>query len=1033
MSHFFLKRPIFAVVISIFIMILGAFSLKNLPVEQFPRLSPVDILVTTDFPGASAETMAECVAAPLESAINGTPNMIYMNSQCTSPGHLKSIVTFALGTDPTTALITTQNRVNLALSALPDEVQKQGVVVVNSYPSVLLFIALQSQGVHYDDIFLSNFANIDVANHLNRIDGVTSAIVLNAKDYSMRIWLNTDKLAQYNLAVSDVTGAIREQNGIRAIGLIGQEPTAHPNQLTIPVGAKGRLQDPAQFENIILRATREGAIVYLKDVARVELGSRSYNINGQLNSEGGAFIAIYQDPSSNAIDVSNKVKGRLKELSQVFPEGISYAIPYDTTDYIRVSIKKVVQTLIEAAIFVAIILLIFLHSVRSALVPIAAMIVSIMGTFIGMHLLGFSINTLSLFGLVLSVGIVVDDAIVVVENIERNMRQNKLGTLQAAMKGMEEVAGPVIATSCVLAAVFIPVSFIGGIPGQFFKQFAITIALSVAISGFVALSLSPVLCVMLLKPTETVGKFASLVDRSLESITNFYVKWAAWMIERPKFALSSFILLLALTAMIFRSVPMAFVPHEDQGVLLISSTLPDGASLSRVEAVSKKVEEISLKIEGVEDILSFSGYGLIQSIPKIERASHFVKLKNWDLRKAKGESSFDIAHKLNEKFQDISESSVVALSPPDIPGIGVIGGFEFWVVNQGNADYSTLQKAVEEIVRRAESRKEYAGLIHSIAANGMELYIDVDTAKARSFGVRVDAIYEALQVLLGSLFVNQFTKTNHTYQVVVQAEPAFRSSVEDIGNVYVKSDQNEMIPLKSLVIPRFSKGPALYQKFNGFPAGLISLVPKSSDTGKVMSVIEDIAKEVLPPRMAYYWGGLAFQEKEHGGTSPLAPLGSLLFAFLVLAALYERWNLPIAILLGVPFAVFGAVLAVWLSGRAADIFFIIGIIALIGLSAKNSILIVEFARARHDEGMGLREAALDAAKLRFRAILMTSIATIVGALPLVMTSGSGAASRESVGTGVIGGMVMATSLALFFIPIFYKIMEQLRSRMKRAP
>lgn len=1027
MSDFFLKRPVFAIVLSIIIVLLGIVSLRQLPVEQFPTLTPVQILVQTNLPGASAETMSESVAAPLEQAINGVEDMIYMYSQSTAPGNLKLIVSFKIGTDPNLALINTQNRVNLALSSLPIEVQNQGVVVANQYPNVLQFIAIESQTGTHGDIFLANFANTNIANYLERLQGVSAAKVLNARDYSMRIWMQPDRLAQFGLTTADVVSAVREQNGTRTIGLIGGEPVARPNQLTIPVNAMGRLQTTQEFEKIILRANRDGSMVHLGDVSRVELGAQSYDLIGNLNGKPGAFIAIYQDAGANAIDVSDRIKAKLLELSEFFPEGITYRIPYDTTDYIKTSIRQVEVTLLEAALLVGLVILIFLHSFRASLVPMSAMIVSITGTFIGMYLLGFSVNTLTLFGLVLSVGIVVDDAIVVVENIDRIMREENLPAAEAASKSMHEVAGPVIATACVLAAVFIPVSFLGGIPGQFYKQFAITIAFSVFLSGLVALTLSPVLSVMLLKVKKNPGKFSQTFNRWFGSFTDKYLKGAEWVLKRPIFSTIFSLCLLGAIALLVIATPVGFVPHEDQGLVMVSADLPDGASLNRVEQISEEVDQIVMNTEGVKDVLTFSGFSLIESIARTQMGAFFLNLKNWDERDV---TSFDIINQLNDEFANIPEAKVTAFNPPDIPGIGVVGGFDFWIVNQGEADYAELNRVVDRIADKAREYPEMKTIITSINADAMELFIELDTAKARSFGVRVDQIYQTLQALLGSVYINQFNKFGQVYQVVAQAEPRYRDTIEDIGDVFVRSDEGKMIPLKSLIVTKFSKAPSIVQRFNGSDAALISAIPAITDPQRIIEIMEKIAEEELPPQMIYSWAGLGYQEKETGGLSLIALLGSLVLVFLVLAALYERWSLPLSILMAVPFAVFGAFLAVWITNGHADIYFQIGIIALIGLAAKNAILIVEFAKEKRKDGKDISESALEAAKVRFRAIIMTSLTMIVGALPLVITSGAGAASRISVGTGVIGGMAFATFLAVFFVPIYYKAMESLSEKMK---
>ncbi len=1027
MVKFFLDRPIFSIVISITLILAGLVCMKQLPVEQFPNLSHVQVLVSTRFPGASAETMSDTVAAPLELAINGIEDMIYMHSQNTSEGLLNLIVSFRIGADPNKALINTQNQVNLALPSLPPEVRKQGVKVGSQFSEILLFIALESKNQLHDNIFLSNYANTNVSNQLERLYGVNEAKVINARDYSMRIWLKPDRLAQFGMIAADVIAAVEEQNGARSIGSIGgNSQTSYSNPLTLPVGAKGRLKDPKEFEEIILRAERDGSLVLLKDVARVELGAQNYDLIGKLNGKTGAFIAIYQDVGTNALEVAKLVREKMDEISQFFPEGITYHIPYDTTDYIQLSIKEVFKTLLEAVLLVSLVIFLFLHSLRISLVPILAMIVSIIGAFIGIYLFGFSINTLTLFGLVLSVGIVVDDAIIVVENIERHMREEGMAVKEAASKAMKEVTGPVIATALVLGAVFIPVSFLGGIPGQFYKQFAITISFSVLISGFVALTLSPALSVILFKTSLKRIKFGELFNALFSKITALYLKGAEWVLKKPLFpSLFCLLVLLAIFGFGMR-IPVTLVPKEDQGIFMISSDLPDGASLSRVEKISEQIEKTVIQNPGVSDVLSFSGYSILDSVPRTNIGAFFINLKDWNRRK---QSASSIIHTINEQLRNIPESSITAFSPPDIPGVGVFGGFEFWVVNDLDLSYAELNTLVDKIIDKAKQRPEFSHLITSIQANSMRLFIKLDLIKARSLGVHVDQVYQTLQALLGSIYVNQFNKYGHVYQVIAQAEATARENIEDIGNVYVRSNQNQMIPLKSLIIPEFSKGPNLVQRFNGSPAALISIVPNASPE-KAISLIEEIAKEILPRGVSYQWGGLAFEEKETGGIHYMAFLGSLILVFLVLAALYERWALPLAILMTVPFGIFGALLAVWLSRGEANIYFQIGIITLIGLSAKNAILIVEFAKEERKKGKEIHEAALQAARLRFRAILMTSLTMIMGALPLVITSGAGAISRKSVGTGIIGGMLSATFLAIFFVPLFYKAMERFSQRRK---
>jgi hydrophobe/amphiphile efflux-1 (HAE1) family protein len=1031
MVKFFLDRPVLAIVISIVIVLMGIVSFKRLPIEQFPALTPVQILVRVNLPGATAETMANNVAAPLEKAINGVENMIYMYSQSAAPGNLNIIVSFKIGTDPNLALINTQTRVTSAYASLPIEIQKRGVEVLKQNPNVLLFIVVQSENESHDEIFLANYANTNIANELSRIPGVGSADVLNAREYSMRIWLKPDRMAQFKLAASDIIEAVQEQSGTRSIGQIGQEPVSKPNELTIPVNSLGRMKDPREFEEIILRADPNGSVVRLKDVSRIELGAQSYNLQGRLNSNVGAFIAIYQNAGANALDISKQVNAKLEELSQFFPDGMFFRIPYNTTEYIKLSIREVEKTIIEVALLVSLVIFIFLHNIRSSLVPIIAMLVSTTGTFIGMYLLDFSINILTLFGLVLCIGIVVDDAILVVENIERKMRENQMSAKEAAIASMNEVWEPVVATSVVLAAVFIPVSMIGGVAGQFYKQFAITIAVSVLISAFVALSLSPVLSVMLLSKPIKKTKMGELFNQKLSAFSEFYLKGTKWLFGHSRAASGICILMLTLIVILALNTHIGLVPHEDKGLIMISADLPDGSSLNRVERVSKAVEEITLSNPGVSDIVTFSGYSLIESITRTQMGAYFLNLKNFNQRQKNGLSAFNIIDSLNRDFQNITDAKVTAFNPPDIPGIDVVGGFDFWIVNTGGADYSTLNRVVDQIAAKARQRPEFSSIITSIKADGMELYIDVDRVKARSLGVKIDQIYDTLQVLLGSVYINQFNKFGSVFQVIAQAEPVYRETIQNVGNAYVKSDQGEMIPLKSLITPRFSKGPTLYQRFNGSPAALISVIPNTSDTSKIISIMEEIAKEFISPEMSFAWGGLGLEGKQSTDIATIAFLSSLVMVFLVLAALYEKWILPISVLMTIPFGVLGAFIAIWMTGSTADIFFQVGIITLVGLSAKNAILIIEFAKMKRSEGKDLEEAGLEAVRLRFRAILMTSLTMIIGALPLLFATGAGAASRQSVGTGVVGGMITATFLALFFVPLFYKAMEQLSERFKR--
>ncbi len=1030
-SKFFLERPVFAVVISVVITLAGLVCLKALPIEQYPNITPPLILVSASYPGASAQTMSDTVAAPLEQQINGVEDMIYMYSQNAAPGNISLNVYFDIGTDADLALTNVQNRVDLATSQLPEDVQRQGITVTKQSPNILLFVSVASPDGAYDDVFVNNFATIRVADTLARIKGVSNAKVLNALNYSIRIWLRPDIMAQLHLTTSDVLDAVRGQNASRAIGEIGQAPTITPTALTIPVDTLGRLSKPEEYENIILRSNPDGSMVYIKDIGRVELGAQSYDLIGKLNGKTAASIAVYQDYGANALDVAERIKAKMKELEQFFPAGLTYSIPYDTTTYIKVSIQDVQRTLIEAAILVSLVILVFLHSFRATLVPIIAMIVSIIGTFIGMYLLDFSVNTLTLFGMILAVGIVVDDAIVVVENIEHNMRAHNLSSKDAAIKTMHEVTGPVIAIVFVLCAVFIPIGFMGGIAGQLYKQFAITIAVSVVISGFVALTLSPVLAAFLLKKQKAPSRLATRFNESFDKLANLYTKGAGWLLKKAALGLGICFLLIAAIGILFHLTPTSLVPNEDQGFIFVAANLPDGASVARVDAVSSQIEKFAKASPAVSEVLSFSGYSLLEMINRSQIGAYFINLTDWSKRTAKNLQASEVIKALNKEFYSITEGFVMAFNPPAIQGIGIVGGFEFWVVNQGDGTMMDLENAVYQIIEKSKEYPELAGLNTSIQADCMELYIDLDTSKAKAFQVDVSDVYETLQVLLGSVYVNNFNKYGKVFQVVAQAEPQYRTSIEDIGEVYVRSVNGHMIPIKSMVNISFRKAPTLISRFNAFPAAKITgnAAPGFS-SGQAIQAMQQLAKDHLPEGMSYEWSGESYQEITAGGASFSALIAGLVMVFLVLAALYERWTLPFTILMAVPFGIFGAFLAVWLRHMNNDVYFQIGLVALIGLSAKNAILIIEFARTKRKEGMGIAEAALDAAKLRFRAIIMTSLTFILGVFPLVFSTGAGAASRHSVGTGVVGGMICATFFAIFFVPLFFKIIETMAERKK---
>lgn len=1025
LSSYFIDRPILSSVISIFITLAGLASMLFLPIEQFPNILPPQINVQAQYSGANAQTVADSVAAPLEQQINGVENMIYMYSNSSGTGNYNLNVFFKIGSNINQALIDVENQANIAMPLLPEQVQKSGVTILKQTPAILLIVAMQSPDERYDEIFVSNYSTVNVVEELQRIPGVSQVTIINDRTYAMRLWLDPALLVKYNLTVGEVSEAIHDQNTEYSVGRVGEPPTDRPAELTVSIASQGRLSTPEEFNNIILKANPDGSLVFLRDVGYAELGAQNYDVNGKINGKPTISIAIYQQFGANALDVANAIRKKMEYISQSFPKGIEYSIPYDTTRFVYASIREVVKTIFESAVLVALVVFFFLQNIRLTVIPILAMIVSIVGAMAGILALGLSINTLTLFGMVLAIGIVVDDAIVVIENVERNMRLFGKSAKEAAHQAMREVTGPIIAIVFVLCAVFIPVAFLGGIAGQLYKQFALTIAISVVISGIVALTLSPALAAVLIKSHKE-SKFTLWFDKHFDRFTNWYVSGAKWLIVRPWLGMGAFACICGLLLILFHVVPTAFVPNEDQGYLMAVVNMPEGSSLARTSAVADQAEKIAMQNPASDLFVELSGFSFIDSLNRTNIGTNFLVLKNWDVRKKSTEHADAVLRELYMRYSQIPLAPIYMFNPPAIQGLGTVGGFEFWIENRGSGSYADLEDVTKKFIAKASERPELTGLFTAINANAQQIFVDLDRAKARSLSVPINQVYSALQSLFGSYYINNFNKFGRVYRVMVMGQPKWRNSPYDIGQVYVKSLLGQMIPLQTLVTIKNSSGPSLISRFNAFPSAKINgSAAAGYSSGQAMDVMEQIAKEVLPSDMSFSWGGESYQEKATGGTSSYMMLAGILMVFLILAALYEKWTLPLAVILAVPFGIFGAFLGVWLVGMNDDVYFQIGLITLIALAAKNAILIIEFAIVKHKEGMSLIDAAIEAGKLRFRAILMTSLTFIFGVIPLVTSTGAGANSRHSVGMGVLGGMISATVLAVFFVPLFFRLIAGL--------
>ena len=1024
---------------SIVITLAGALAMLNLPIAQYPEITPPQITVAATYPGASADVVANNVAAPIEQQVNGADDMIYMYSSSSSTGDMTLNVFFDIGKDPELAQVDVQNRVDLALPQLPRSVQDEGVSIQKKSSAFMMVIAVYSPEDRYDDTYIANYANIYVLDALKRIPGANQSAIFGTPDYAMRIWLKTDRMAQLGITASDVQNAVANQNQQFAVGQIGQSPTGVAVEQSFAVTTKGRLTEPSEFENIILRADTNGvAIVRLKDVGRAEFGQKDYSLRSTFQGKPATLLAVYQQPGANSIDVSNQVKATLIQMKSSFPEGIDYKIVMDTTDFTRASIKDVINTFFIALVLVVLVVFIFLQSVRATLIPVIAVPVSIIGAFVGLLALGFSINMLTLFGMVLAIGIVVDDAIVVIENVERNMQEYNLSPKDAAKRAMDEVSGPVIAIVLVMCSVFIPVAFLAGITGELYKQFAITIAISVVLSGFVALTLSPALAALLLKPGRREKRgFFKWFDKTFARMTEGYTNAVAFIIKRFVIALLLFAGMIGLSVTMMDNIPKAFLPEEDQGYLLGAVIMPDAASLDRTGAVGKRVTDYFMKQDAVEGIAMVNGFSLLDSQNKNNAGTFFIGFKDFDERykmdNIRTQNAKAVAQAAYKELSQIKEGIVLPINPPSIPGLGTTGGMEMWIQSTGNNTTDQLAEAVDKYIAKAKQRPELSGVTSTFNANSQQLLVEVDRTKSESLGVPVQDVYSTMQTMFGSLYVSQFNKDSRLWQVIIQAEPGDRLKPEDLDHIYVRSHKGAMVPLKSMVTSKFVTGPDLVTRFNNFPAVKLTVnAARGYSSGQAIDALEEIAKEELPEKgYQIAWSGQAFEELQAGSTSGMVFAFGLVMVFLILSAKYERWSLPIGVLMAVPFALFGALLAILLRGLNNDIYFQIGLTMLIALAAKNAILIFEFAVLNRESGQSIIDATLSAAKERLRPIIMTSLAFILGCVPLAIAVGASANSRHSIGTGVIGGMLAATAIAVFFIPLFYYLFEIISSKLSK--